>query len=176
VDPNKWDVVDAILRVGSGTSTHRSDALRVMKSGVTQIKDLRAATLTVGETDVMAMIEMMRVALVGLKVELAAIRATLRVDQVENTARLSGLRAEVVDAKATLQQENAELAMEVADVATDLSIYAEEYWSGFWSSLGVDADLSWPFAQHCRNFIQERVDAMELALTDVRDLFFDYLE
>ncbi len=54
--PGAWDAADAILRVGNGTTTHRSNALRVMKSGVTQIKALEATTLEVGGTDVMAIL------------------------------------------------------------------------------------------------------------------------
>jgi hypothetical protein len=36
--PEAWDTADAILRVGNGTGIDLSDAVRVMKSGVTQIK------------------------------------------------------------------------------------------------------------------------------------------
>jgi len=52
-NPTEWDAADAILRVGNGTPTNHSDALRVMKSGITHIKALEATTLMVGGIDVL---------------------------------------------------------------------------------------------------------------------------
>lgn len=78
-DPNRWDAADAILRVGTGTQTQRNDALRVMKSGVTHIKELEAIVLKADGTDVKKSLE-------RLSAELADSIASHHVDQHANRA------------------------------------------------------------------------------------------
>ena len=163
-DPNEWDVADAILRVGNGTSTHRSDALRVMKSGVTQIKALHATTLAVGGTDVMVTIERMSAAIVHMKMELAEARAVFRVNQAENMARYASLRLEVAENRATRIENDEILAADLSDVETDLDIHEDEYWNYFWASAAERAYgdvLNWYLA------------SPKLAFPDFRGYFYN---
>lgn len=76
-NPTEWDATDAILRVGNGTPTNRSDALRVMKSGITQIKALEAATLVVGGIDVLLILVRMQTELAEHTALLQLLQSTL---------------------------------------------------------------------------------------------------
>ena len=92
-NPTEWDVTDAILRVGNGSPTNRSDALRVMKSGITQVRVLEAATLVVGGVDVL-------LTLVSLQTELAATTALLTGMQ----SQLARLASELAENTALLDE------------------------------------------------------------------------
>ena len=86
-----WNAADAIFRVGAGSSqTARSDALRVMKSGVTQIK-----ALEVGGIDVMEL-------LAESQAENQALIAAQGAGLVETQALLASLRVELIETKAVL--------------------------------------------------------------------------
>ena len=165
-DPNEWNAEDAILRVGNGTSNHRSDALRVMKSGVTHIKALHATTLAIRGADVMAIIEIMSAAIVQIQVELKESRAMRHADEGENTARFGSLRTEFAKNIATDTQNDADLA----DATTDPTINEEDQWDDFWAP-----SPRLPFSWTYRSFLESRIASMKLAFPDFRD-YIGYTE
>lgn len=85
-DPNNWRATDAILRVGNGTRAHRSDAMSVMKNGVTKIKALEADTIVFG----------------GLRIDIMSFFLRTQADIYENRALINNLREELADTKAEL--------------------------------------------------------------------------
>lgn len=112
-NPDRWDATDAILRVGTGTPLHRSDALRVMKSGVTHIKALAADVLEVNGTDVTKSMDRMNM-------ELADIRAS--VDEVANRALFVSPHMELDKNTKELTEINAQTIQDAVDAVAFLRI------------------------------------------------------
>jgi hypothetical protein len=107
-NPNTWDETDAIFRIGTGTKSHRNDALRVMKSGVTQIKQLEADVITAGGTDLKKSLE-------RLRAELTESITSHHMDQVANKALFLGLHMGLYNNNKELAQTKSHIVLDAID-------------------------------------------------------------